>query len=167
MGSRLKEITYLEKPNELIFPISCFKSADCISRISESFVFVHAVMTSCFALLNCVGCSPHVTSARQAPYRLCNAQRVHSQRQLISLRSFTSQQPAQSRCSHIKTQAGLHGDDWSTAPDSYLTLVCLSATNSLFLAVLSVRSDLQVSWHRAWRIVSRKRMMGSCKTNLS
>ncbi|DBB17199.1 TPA: hypothetical protein ACH3X3_014262 [Trebouxia sp. C0006] len=79
-------------------------------------------MTSSFALLHCVGCLPHVTSARQAPYRLCNAQRVHSQRQLISLRSFTSQQPAQSRCSQIKTQAGLHGDDWSTAPDSYLTL---------------------------------------------
>ena len=95
-------------------------------------VFVHAVMTSSFALLHCVGCIPHVTFARQAPYRLCNAQRVHSQRQLISLRSFTSQQPAQSRCSQIKTQAGLHGDDWSTAPDSYLTLVCLPASKKPF-----------------------------------
>jgi len=98
-------------------------------------------MTSSFALLHCMGCLPHVTPARQAPYRLCNAQRVHSQRQLISLRSFTSQQPAQSRCSQIRVQAGLHGDDWSTAPDSYLTLVCLSASKSLFLAVLSVRSS--------------------------
>lgn len=70
---------------------------------------------------------PQAPTARFTPCRLCNAHRVHSQRQLISLRSFTTQQACRDSRLRNVVQAAMHGDDWSTAPESYLTLVLVSA----------------------------------------
>ncbi|KAL3143485.1 hypothetical protein ABBQ38_002292 [Trebouxia sp. C0009 RCD-2024] len=78
-------------------------------------------MATSMALGQLVHPLPQATTARFTPSRLCNA-RVHSQRQLISLRNFTPQQTC--RCNQLRSviQAAMHGDDWTTAPESYLTL---------------------------------------------
>ena len=69
-----------------------------------------------------VNCLQPGVKSRTTPCKSFNAQRLHPQRQLISLQTFTTQLRRRQQSRNV-TQAAMHGDDWSTAPDSYLTLV--------------------------------------------
>ena len=68
-------------------------------------------------------CLPQMATPRPAPCRMCNVRQLHAQRVMVSLQSFASQRHAAPARRHVRSQAGLHGEDWSTEPDSYLTLV--------------------------------------------
>lgn len=125
--------TRYQNPTELLptlsnqsFPDLACNSEGCITAQSSSSRSIANMATS-MALGQLVHPLPQATTARFTPSRLCNA-RVHSQRQLISLRNFTPQQTC--RCNQLRSviQAAMHGDDWTTAPESYLTLVTARAS---------------------------------------
>lgn len=90
-------------------------------------------MTGSLVLSGSLHCLPQATTTRVTTCKLCNAHRCLPQRQLISLRNFTAQLPSRRSQLRRLTHAAMHGDDWSTAPASYLTLVRVFASPRLSL----------------------------------